>query len=152
MIRRTSTMTELSKKEQVFALFNEGKKPDDPEVIAIGLARRTVQNYQTLWQKQQAKEKGGADVCAPCKEAAGGAPVAATQAPAQPVPAPQGTVSVESIPDGSLFESKSLLYKKLRQVYSGQVIATRVIGVAYASTFRERGTAEFKPGVMVVPK
>ena len=126
-------MAKVSKRERAFKLFDEGKKPGDPDILALGLSPKTVRKYQTLWRKQNATMEQ-----APCLESV-------------EEPAPAEEVPVESIPDGGLFEHKGLLYKKRKVVYSGQVIASRMIGAAYTSILRERDSAEFKPGVMVIP-
>jgi len=130
-------MAKVSKKEGAFKLFSEGKKPGDPEIVALGLSPKTVKKYQALWRKQKSPTEQ-----APCLEEAV-APIA---------PAAAGEVPVESIPDGSLFEFQRLLYKKRKRVYSGQVIATRMVGAGYTNILTEKGSAEFKPGVMVTAK
>lgn len=128
-------MMKVSRKEEAFKLFDQGKRPGDPEMVALGLSPKTVIKYQTLWRKQATTEQ------APCLESVETvAPLAAREVP------------VESIADGNLFEFAGLLYKKNRVVYSGQVIATRLVGAAYTSILRERDSAEFKPGVMVIAK
>lgn len=40
-----------TKKEQVFKLFAEGKRPSDPEVKAVGLKSRSIYTYFTNWKK-----------------------------------------------------------------------------------------------------
>jgi hypothetical protein len=128
-------MAKVSKREKAFKLFDEGKKPRDPEVVALDLSPKTARKYQTLWRKQAGKT-----------EVTAAAPIA----PAAPTTA--GEMTVESIPDGGLFEHKGLLYKKRTTVYSGQVIATRMVGAGYTNILTEKGSAEFKPGIMVVAK
>jgi len=130
-------MAKVSRKEEVFKLLDAGKKPSDPEIVALGLSKKTVSKYQTLWRKQKSPTEQ-----APCLEEAV-APIALAAA---------GEMPVESIPDGSLFEHKGLLYKKRKQVYSGEVVATRMVGAGYTNILTEKGSAEFKLGVMVIAK
>ena len=40
-----------TRKELVFALFDEGKRPSDPEVKALGLKSKTTYNYYQQWKK-----------------------------------------------------------------------------------------------------
>jgi hypothetical protein len=129
-------MAKVSKREEAFKLFDEGKKPRDSELVALGLSPKTVKKYQTLWRKQKTPTEQ-----APCGE---------VEAPVAPFAA--GEVPVESIPDGNLFELRGLIYRKERVVYSGEVIATRLVGTAYTTILTPKGSAEFKPGVMVVAK
>jgi hypothetical protein len=136
-------MAKVSKREQAFKLFDQGKKPGDPEIVALELSPKTVRKYKALWKKQASVAKtvpGGLDteLYATSENIINSYSV--------------GEVVVESIPDGSLFEHKGLLYKKRKVVYSGQVIANRMVGAGYTSILRERDSAEFKPGVMVIPK
>lgn len=131
-------MMKVSRKEEAFKLFDQGKRPGDPEMVALGLSPKTVIKYQTLWRKQATTEQPPCLVCAGVEESV--APPAA------------GEVPVESIADGSLFEQKGLLYRKNRVVYSGQVIATRLVATGYTTILREKGSAEFKPGIMVIAK
>jgi hypothetical protein len=44
----------MSKKQQAFELFSQGKRPSDPDVKALGLGKRTGYNYF-----QQFKKNGG---------------------------------------------------------------------------------------------
>jgi len=44
----------MSKKEQAFGLFSQGKRPSDPDLKALGLGNRTLYNYF-----QQFKKNGG---------------------------------------------------------------------------------------------
>lgn len=41
----------MSKKEESFKLFDQGKKPSDPEVRALGLKKGTPQKYFNIWSK-----------------------------------------------------------------------------------------------------
>lgn len=41
----------MSKKDQAFKLFAEGKKPGSPEVKSLGLASKTRYNYFQEWKK-----------------------------------------------------------------------------------------------------
>lgn len=47
----------MSKKDEAFKLFDEGKKPSDPEVKALGLSAKTRYNYY-----QEHKKSRGGDV------------------------------------------------------------------------------------------
>ena len=38
-------------KELVFALFDQGRRPSDPEVKALGLKPKTTYNYYQQWKK-----------------------------------------------------------------------------------------------------
>jgi len=40
-----------SKKAQAFELFNEGKRPSDPEVQALGVKPKTTYRYHQEWKK-----------------------------------------------------------------------------------------------------
>jgi hypothetical protein len=44
----------MSKKQQAFELFSEGKRPSDPDLKALGLGKRTLYTYF-----QQFKKNGG---------------------------------------------------------------------------------------------
>jgi hypothetical protein len=135
-------MAKVSRREKAFELFSRGKRPGDPEIDALGLSQKTIKKYLSLWRKQ-----GGESGQAPCAEPAGKtqktAPVAVPTVEEMPV---------GSVPDGGLFEHNGLLYRRKRQVYSGEVIATRMVGTSYTSTLSEKGLAEFKPGIMVTAK
>jgi hypothetical protein len=134
-------MVKVSKREQAFKLFDEGKKPSDPDIMALGLSPKTARKYLTMWRKQAGKGEE-----APCTKAAEEEAIASVASPAA------GEVPVESIPDGNLFEFQGLTYKKRKEVYSGQVIAIRMVGAGYTNILTEKGSAEFKPGVMVIAK
>lgn len=41
----------MSKKEQTFALFDQGKRPGDQEVKSLGLNPKTTYNYYQEWKK-----------------------------------------------------------------------------------------------------
>lgn len=45
----------MSKKEDAFRLFNEGKRPSDPEVRVLGLSPKTRYNYFQLFKKGKGK-------------------------------------------------------------------------------------------------
>lgn len=40
----------VSKKDEAFKLFAQGKEPDDPELEALGLAPSTIKKYFNLWK------------------------------------------------------------------------------------------------------
>jgi hypothetical protein len=41
----------MSKKEQAFELFSQGKRPSDPALKALGLGNRTLYNYFQFFKK-----------------------------------------------------------------------------------------------------
>ena len=41
----------MTKKDQAFSLFDQGKKPSDPEVKALDLAPKSRYNYYQIWKK-----------------------------------------------------------------------------------------------------
>lgn len=42
----------VSKKDEAFKLFAQGKEPGDPELEALGLAPSTIKKYFGLWKEQ----------------------------------------------------------------------------------------------------
>ena len=40
-----------SKKDEACTLFNQGKTPDDPELLDLGLKLETIKRYFRLWKK-----------------------------------------------------------------------------------------------------
>jgi hypothetical protein len=56
----------MSKKEQAFVLFDQGKRPGDQEVKKLGLKPKTTYNYYQVWKKSggitEAEEKEGKQV------------------------------------------------------------------------------------------
>lgn len=42
----------VSKKDEAFELFSQGKTPDDPEVKALGLKPESAKKYFRLWKQQ----------------------------------------------------------------------------------------------------
>ena len=40
-----------SKKDEACTLFNQGKTPDDPELLALGLKLETIKRYFRLWKE-----------------------------------------------------------------------------------------------------
>lgn len=56
----------MRKQEQAFALFNQGKTTDSPEVLALGLKRATERKYYRRWlitQKPTEVKVQGVPVC-----------------------------------------------------------------------------------------
>jgi len=49
-------------KEKAFKLFEEGKKPGDPELVALGVKPGTIKQYLGEWKKLQAAPKPGEEV------------------------------------------------------------------------------------------
>ena len=53
----------MSRQNKAFELFNQGKRPSDPELKALGLTDKTLYNYFQLWNKfvsskQLARQEG----------------------------------------------------------------------------------------------
>lgn len=46
----------MSKKDEAFELFSQGKNNKDPEVEALGLSEESARKYYNLFKKVQAKE------------------------------------------------------------------------------------------------
>lgn len=82
----------MSKKDEAFELFSQGKALDSPEVAALGLAEASVKRYYRLW-KQLSPES---EPCAPCGE----------KAPAEVLP------TISSITKGTTFEFQGLLLSR----------------------------------------
>lgn len=76
----------MSKKDEAFELFSQGKTPDSPEVIALGLKKTSVKRYHQFWKN--------------------------SQTPATKAPAVSDTVAVSSLAIGAKFEFKAILYQK----------------------------------------
>jgi hypothetical protein len=51
-----------SKKERAFRLFDEGKRPSDPEVKALGLKPSTVYRYYQEWKKARSGSQSQRDI------------------------------------------------------------------------------------------
>lgn len=51
-------MENTSKKELAFALFDQGKRPSDPEVKALGLKSKSTYNYFQEWKKTHFEQDG----------------------------------------------------------------------------------------------
>lgn len=49
----------MSKKNEAFRLFGEGKKPSDPEVKALGLSAKTRYNYYQEYKKSLGADGSG---------------------------------------------------------------------------------------------
>lgn len=122
----------MSKKEEAFALFSQGKAIKDPEVEVLGLAPRTNAKYYRLWKQLNPE------------------PAVATST------SPIGVLSemlVTDVANGGLFEHKGQLYKKKLTIYSGQVIANLMAKAHYTDVLKEeQEPVEFKPDVLVTPK
>lgn len=80
----------MSMKEEAFELFNQGRKPDDYDVIALGIKKATRTKYYSSWKKSQE----------PAVEEA--SPTEAT---------PTNEVSVGSLVVGQEFEYEGNLYR-----------------------------------------
>ena len=48
--RNGSYWVAMSKKKKAFVLFDQGKRPSDEEVKALGLCPKTTYNYYQLWK------------------------------------------------------------------------------------------------------
>ena len=51
----------MSKKDEAFRLFGEGKRPSDPEVKALGLRAKTRYNYFQEYKKSRGASDNGAN-------------------------------------------------------------------------------------------
>ncbi len=51
-------MANVSKKELAFALFDQGKRPSDPEVKALDLKSKSTYNYFQEWKKTHFEQNG----------------------------------------------------------------------------------------------
>ncbi len=49
----------MTKKEQAFELFTQGKQPNDSEVQALGIKAKTLREYWRLFQKGEGPSSGG---------------------------------------------------------------------------------------------
>lgn len=49
----------MTKKQQAFELFTQGKQPNDPEVQALGIKAKTLREYSRLFQKGERLSSGG---------------------------------------------------------------------------------------------
>lgn len=49
-----------NKRDQAFELFNQGKQPSDPGVVALGIKTRTARDYYNKWKKTQSSPGPGA--------------------------------------------------------------------------------------------
>ena len=78
----------MSKKDEAFELFSQGKTPDSSEVVALGLAKSSNKRYYRLWKEVQVVKE-------------------VVKAPV----VPQG-VAVSLIVTGANFEHKGKLYQK----------------------------------------
>lgn len=119
----------MSKRDEAFELFNEGKVVTDLEVVALGVKDETAKRYYRNWTKLQS------------------AP-AAVESPASVAVAKP----VSAVPDGAIFEHRGLFYQKRGATRNKQVLATRMVKASYANTFTPKGSAEFAPNVLVKAK
>ena len=94
----------MAKKDEAFELFSQGKAPDSPEVLALGLKKDSVQKYHRLWKEGVVQEVKALWEETPVEEVT--APVPIVKAPI-----PVG-VAVSSLTIGARFEYKGVLYQK----------------------------------------
>lgn len=97
----------MSKKDEAFELFGQGRTLDSPEVAALGLTKASNERYYRLWEKSQPE-------VAPVEE----------EAPKVEVEAPV-TVSIRSLPSGAQFELAGRRYRKLG-VQAGKAVCLRL--------------------------
>lgn len=117
----------MSKKDEAFGLFGQGKIPDSPEVGALGLTKVSVKKYYQLW-KQLNPESVAEE--APTPEPA-------REAPAEVLP------TVDSITKGAAFEFQGLLFKM-------EGVEGRLVVGSYFDNPRRR--LLFAPDTPVTPK
>ena len=51
----------MSKKQQAFELFSQGKRPSNPDLKALGLPNKTLYKYFQAFKKNGQQPKKGAD-------------------------------------------------------------------------------------------
>lgn len=83
----------MAKKDQAFELFSQGKTLSDPEVLDLGLKKKTLGNYYRAWGKPQAEVVAPAEI---------------VSAPVKIVPV---EVQLASLPTATLFELKGERYR-----------------------------------------
>lgn len=123
----------MSKKDEAFGLFSQGKTPTDPEVLSLGLVQASIQRHYRLWKQLNPQLE---------------TPV---------IVAPPVTVSSEvllgNLPNEGLFEYGGQVYKKRSQVYSGQVVALLMNKAAYTEIYTSMGESVYlPPSIIVTPK
>lgn len=122
----------MSKKDEAFGFFSQGKTLDDPEVVSLGLAAKSIKRYYHLW-KQLNPEPA----------------VVAFTAPIEVL----SEILVEKVPNGGLFEHKGQIYKKHREIYSGQIIVQLMYKAHYTDVFQPTGESVYlSSDVMVTPR
>lgn len=89
----------MSKRDQAFELFSQGKKPDDPELEALGLKKESQKRYFSDWRKTEVE---------PAVEAAPIVVEVAEEVPAAPAPL---MVRASSLKSGDKFEFNGEIYR-----------------------------------------
>ena len=90
----------MSKKEELFELFNQGKRLGDPEVDALELSFSTLRSYLADWKKLKEQEEIEEQVAEPVVEE-----------PRKPEPPPGQLIS--TLKAGQLFKLDGNVYKVL---------------------------------------
>lgn len=111
----------MSKRDEAFELFSQGKVPTDSEVVALGLKVESAKRYYRQWEGAQPEPEVAAEVLVP-----------------------RG-VPVSSIPDGALFEYKGQLYTKRMIHRTGQVIADGMFRNRYPGIYKGTGESTWLP-------
>lgn len=124
----------MSKKDEAFELFAQGKGPKDPEVAALGLAESSRVKYHRLWLKHN-------------KPVEPEVPVAA-------VPAPVTQVPLSTIKDGKFFVLYGgAVYRRDNRARNSDLIFVRTAEyVAGGQRIDGVSIRAFKPDTMVTPK
>lgn len=86
----------MSKKDQAFELFSQGKKPNDPELEVLGLKKESKRKYFGDWKMTKAK---------PIIEEV---PVVVEEVPVAPVPL---MVRASLLKNGDTFEFNGEIYR-----------------------------------------
>ncbi len=125
----------MSKKDEAFALFSQGKTINDPEVVGLGLAKKSSQRYYNLWKTLQPEEAEEAP-----EEISGEATEVEEEAPV--------TALLGSLPYGAQLKLGSRRYRKLA-LQAGKIVCLHLtnpelgwVGVT---------TKAFEPSTVVVP-
>ena len=98
----------MSKKDEAFELFAQGKGPKDPEVAALGLKKESRLKYYRLWLKHNKPIPEVSEQ--PDEVTTGATSILQLVVPELPVAIP--TVPLSQIPLGKNFEYKGKVYKK----------------------------------------
>ena len=117
----------MSKKDEVFELFSQGKTPDSPEVVAIGLAETSNKRYYRLWEEVQGVVETPVEKEAPV--------------------VPRG-VPVSSLTIGARFEHRGKLYQKR----DSTLIIVSGLDLKATEITQQMTWKGFPPSTLVIPK